>query len=124
LLYGLSLGAITIDEVFSLGWFPTELEKQVRGNINRLDSSDLQERAKVLKALESSPGFVLVPSLIRELEAEQEERRVIAARLLSKRTSEYLNGNLMGYSPDASVEQRKQAIQKLWDWWTMVQEDY
>jgi hypothetical protein len=67
---------------------------------------------------------VLVPSLIRELEAEQEERRVIAARLLSKRTSEYLNGNLMGYSPDASAEQRKQAIQKLWDWWTMVQEDY
>jgi len=108
LLYGLSLGAITVDEVFRLGWFPTELEKQVRA----------------LKALETSPGFVLVPSLIQELEAEQEERRVAVARILRNRTREYLNGNLLGYSPDASVEQRQQAILKLWDWWTMVKEDY
>jgi len=124
LLYGLSLGAITVDEVFRLGWFPTELEKQVRANINHLASSDLQERARALKALETSPGFVLVPSLIQELEAEQEERRVAVARILRNRTREYLNGNLLGYSPDASVEQRQQAILKLWDWWTMVKEDY
>ena len=124
LLYGLSLGAITIDEIFRLGWFPTELEKQVQGNINRLASSNQEERAKALKALETSPGFVLVPSLIRELEADHLERRVTAARLLSHRTREYLNGNLFGYSPDSPLDQRKQAIQNLWDWWTLVEEDY
>jgi len=123
-LYGLSLGAITIDEIFRLGWFPTELEKQVQRNINGLASSDQKEREKALKALETSPGFVLVPSLIRELESEQEGRRVSSARLLTNRTREYLNGNLLGYAPDAPPEQRKQAIQKLWDWWTMVKEDY
>jgi hypothetical protein len=124
LLYGLSLGAITMDEIFRLGWFPTELEKQVQGNINLAASSDQEERAIALKALETSPGFVLVPSLIRELEAEQLERRITAARLLSHRTHEYLNGNLFGYSPDSPLKRRKQAIQNLWDWWTMVEEDY
>ena len=87
-LYVISLGVVTLDELFDFGWFPTELEKQINVQIEKIKSDDpsLQEEGK-MDILEDKGDFA-VPQLIRLLDDEKELTRKNAIELLTKLTDQ------------------------------------
>ncbi len=66
ILYTLSLGVATADEVFHLGIFPTQLERMISKAINNLKSPDAAVKDSAKKELELYGDFA-VPQLIKAL---------------------------------------------------------
>jgi len=123
-IYALVLAALTVDKVLDLGWYPTKLDRRVRGLIQELGSPDVATRSVAAAELERGEAFVVIPALIRALDAPDERTRGEAAELLQSLTAEHLSGDLMGFRADASPEERGPARQKLWEWWEFVREDF
>ncbi len=63
IVYTLSLGVATADEIFHLQLFPTKLDKMIQQSIDNLDSEKLQERKRARDKLLQYGEFA-VPKLI------------------------------------------------------------
>lgn len=123
-IYALILAALTVDQVLNLGLYPSKLDRRVNGFLEKLGSPDEATRRAAATELERGEAFVVIPALIKALDAPGAEVRGEAANLLRSLTTEYLNGDLMGFRADASLEERQQARRKLWQWWERVREDF
>jgi hypothetical protein len=75
-LYTISLGVATADEVFHLGIFPTQLERMISKAIDNLKSPDPTVRENARKELELYGDFA-VPQLIKVLDDTQIRSDVI-----------------------------------------------
>jgi len=123
-IYALVLAALTVDQVLNLGLYPSKLDRRVNGFLEELGSPDEATRRTAATELERGEAFVVIPALIKALDAPDALTRGEAANLLRSLTTEYLNGDLMGFRADASLEERQQARRKLWQWWERVREDF
>ncbi|MBI2192974.1 MAG: hypothetical protein HYU36_13420 [Planctomycetes bacterium] len=123
-LYALSLMVMTLDRLAGWGWFPTKLERRICAAIDRLDSPEESDRLAARSQIRDSEAFVAIPELVRRLDDASPRLRQEADALLRELTWERLHGALMGYSPDAPSPERRQARQRLRDWWESVESDY
>lgn len=72
-IYTLTLGVATADELFNLGLFPTKLDKMIAAAVKQLESDDPGLRQKALQDLVEYGDFA-VPQLIRALDKERTPR--------------------------------------------------
>ena len=80
-LYVVVLGVATVDELFDLGIFPPELDRQIRVHIKNLESSDPLVRAEAEKQLVEI-GHFAIKLLIKGM--HKETLRAKCAELLTK----------------------------------------
>ena len=123
-LYVLCLAVLTLDELFSWGWFPRELEKRVNHHVAQLAAPDTTTRQDARKYLTSAEPFVVIPALFRHLDSISLEQRKVAADILRELTGEYLDESLLGYNPDAPSDQREQAKRRLLEWWEQAEDEF
>lgn len=69
ILYTLSLGVATADELFGLGLFPTKLDRMITAAIQKWESPDASVREEGMKEIEEYGDFA-VPQLIKCLDRE------------------------------------------------------
>lgn len=120
ILYTVALGVAVSDEVFHLGLFPTALEREARGYIERFDSpEEAQRRATAEELLRRVDGFVAVPELIRALDHRSEPVRALAAECLRKLTNAELP-----FDPAAPPAERRAAITHWRKWWSENRERF
>ena len=77
-----------MDMVFDLGWFPTKLERMLREDIRRLQSSDPDIRTAAEKELIDYNQFS-VPVLLRMMQRGDKVTRADCARCLAKIAERY-----------------------------------
>ena len=87
-LYVISLGVVTLDELFDFGWFPTELEKQINVQIDKIKSDDPRVQEEGKRDILDDKGDFAVPQLIRLLGDKKELTRKHAIDLLTKLTKQ------------------------------------
>jgi len=73
ILYTLSLGVATADELFHLGIFPTKLERLISSEIDNFDNPDPRKREESMKHVVQYGDFA-VPQLIEALDRDPEVR--------------------------------------------------
>jgi len=69
ILYTLSLGVATADELFGLGLFPTKLDRMISAAIEKWESPDARVRDAGMKEIQEYGDFA-VPQLIKALDRE------------------------------------------------------
>ena len=82
IIYTLSLGVATADELFHLGLFPTKLDRMIAQAIEKFESQDPREREQGVKEIIEYGDFA-VPQLIKALD-EPGQARTLALRCLKK----------------------------------------
>ena len=123
-LYVLCLAVLTLDELFSWGWFPKELEKRVNHHAAQLATPDAAARQDAREYLMEAEPFVVIPALLRHLDSASLEQRKGAADILRELTGEYLDESLLGYNPGAPSDQREQAKRRLLEWWEQAEDEF
>ena len=86
-LYVISLGVVTLDELFHLGIFPTALEKQINVQIKKIKDPDPKIQAEGLNGIMEIGDFA-VPQLMKLLDTNDVTVRKNAITLLSKLTGQ------------------------------------
>ena len=79
-IYTLTLGVATADELFNLGLFPTKLDKMIAAAVKQLESDDPGLRQKALQDLVEYGDFA-VPQLIRALDKERAPQDLVIKAL-------------------------------------------
>ena len=69
ILYTLSLGVATADELFGLGLFPTKLDRMITAAIKKWESPEQSVRDQGTKEIEEYGDFA-VPQLVKALDRE------------------------------------------------------
>lgn len=96
IIYSITLGIATADEIFDLGIFPTKLEKMIAQSIEKLKSNDKQIQEQAMKELEEYGDFA-VPQLIKAIDNEN-------IRPLVLETLKKVAGKDLGNDPNAWKE--------------------
>lgn len=73
ILYTVSLGVATADELFHLGLFPTKLDKLIAQSVEKLGSSDPDEVKQGSRELQEYGDFA-VPKLVAAVEGEASDK--------------------------------------------------
>ena len=112
-LYAIGLGIAVADDVFHLGLFPTDLEREVRDLIRKLDGPEEAARREAAdKLVRDGDAFVVVPALIRVLDSPSDQTRSLAADCLRR-----IAGTTNDYDPAAPAAARRAAIARWRQWW-------
>jgi len=112
-LYTVALAVAVGDEIFHLGFFPTDMERQARTIIEEFDDPDPGVRSAAVERLfQQIEGFVAVPELIRALGSPSPQRRAVANDCLKRLTHADL-----GFDPNAAPAEREAAIAAWRAWW-------
>lgn len=75
IIYTLSLGVATADQIFNLGFFPTKLDRMVSVSIEKFSSKAKNDREKALKEVIEYGDFA-VPQLIEALDRDEQTRKL------------------------------------------------
>lgn len=86
-LYVISLGVVTLDELFHLGIFPTALEKQINVQIEKIENPDPKVQGEGMDAIIRIGDFA-VPQLTKLLNSSNITTRKHAINLLTKLTGQ------------------------------------
>ena len=76
IVYTLTLGVATVDEIFHLGLFPTKLDKMVAAAIEKTNSPDQEEVKRAVNEIVEYGDFS-VPQLVAALDGGAPQDQVI-----------------------------------------------
>jgi len=86
-IYTLTLGVATADELFHLGLFPTKLDRLIATAIDNLDSSQSAVREDARRELIQYGDFA-VPALVGTLDSGSANQKNLAMEILVKITDQ------------------------------------
>lgn len=94
-IYTLSLGVATADELFGLGLFPTKLDRMISAAIEKWESPDASAREQGMREIEEYGDFA-VPQLTKALDREGTVKEM-ALQALPKVTGQNFGNDVVAW---------------------------